>query len=92
MRDEGYEAVQWSIDSLDWKNRGVEDLVKRATTNVQPGDIILFHNDSEYIVDALPAILQYYQAQGFDMIPARDILLTGNTTIDVQGKQHPASP
>ena len=92
VRDEGYEAVQWSIDSLDWKNRGVEDLVKRATTNVQPGDIILFHNDSEYIVDALPAILQYYQAQGFDMIPARDILLTGNTTIDVQGKQHPASP
>ena len=91
VRDEGYEAVQWSIDSLDWKNRGVDDLVKRATTNVQPGDIILFHNDSEYIVDALPAILQYYQAQGFDMIPAKDILLSGDTTIDVQGKQHPAA-
>ena len=91
VRDEGYEAVQWSIDSLDWKNRGVSDLVKRATTNVQPGDIILFHNDSEYIVEALPAILQYYQAQGFNMIPARDILLSGSTTIDVQGKQHPAA-
>ncbi len=90
-RDEGYEVVQWSIDSLDWKNRGVDDLVKRATTNVQPGDIILFHNDSEYIVQALPAILQYYQAQGFTMIPASDILLEGETTIDVQGKQHPVS-
>ena len=90
VRDEGYECVQWSIDSLDWKNRGVDDLVKRATANVQPGDIILFHNDSEYIVEALPAILSYYQTQGFDMIPAKDILLTGNTTIDVQGKQHPA--
>ena len=90
VRDEGYEAVQWSIDSLDWKNRGVSDLVKRATTNVQPGDIILFHNDSQYIVEALPAILKHYQAQGFQMIPAKDILLTGNTTIDVQGKQHPA--
>ncbi len=88
-RDEGYEVVQWSIDSLDWKNRGVNDLVKRATTNVQPGDIVLFHNDSDYIVDALPAILQYYQAQGFKMIPAGDILLSGETTIDVQGKQHP---
>ena len=90
VRDEGYEAVQWSIDSLDWKNRGVSDLVKRATSNVQPGDIILFHNDSEYIVEALPAILKHYQAQGFQMIPAKDILLSGNTTIDVQGKQHPA--
>ena len=91
VRDEGYEAVQWSVDSLDWKNRGVEDLIKRATTNVQPGDIILFHNDSQYIVEALPAILSYYQEQGYDMIPAKDILLSGNTTIDVQGKQHPAA-
>jgi len=91
VRDEGYECVQWSIDSLDWKNRGVDDLVKRATNNVQPGDIILFHNDSEYIVEALPAILKHYQEQGFEMIPAKDILLTGNTTIDVQGKQHLAA-
>ena len=90
-RDEGSEVVQWSIDSLDWKNRGVDDLVKRATANVQPGDIILFHNDSEYIVDALPTILSFYQEQGFEMIPAGDILLTGETTIDVQGKQHPAA-
>ena len=90
-RNEGYECVQWSVDSLDWKNRGVEDLVKRATNNVQPGDIILFHNDSQYIVEALPAILKHYQEQGFNMIPAKDILLTGNTTIDVQGKQHPAA-
>lgn len=91
VRDEGYEAVQWSIDSLDWKNRGVEDVVKRATSNVQPGDIILFHNDAQYIVDALPAILQFYQAQGFQIISAKDILLSGETTIDVQGKQHPAA-
>ena len=91
VRDAGYEAVQWSVDSLDWKNRGVSDLVKRATTNVHKGDIILFHNDSQYIVEALPAILQHYQAQGFTMIPAKDILLSGNTTIDVQGKQHPSA-
>ncbi len=90
VRDEGYECVQWSVDSLDWKNRGVEDLIKRATANVQQGDIILFHNDSQYIVDALPTILSAYQAEGFKMIPACDILLTGETTIDVQGKQHPA--
>jgi len=88
-RDEGYEVVQWSVGPLDRKNRGVEDLVKRATNNVQQGDIILFHNDSEYIVQALPAILEYYQSQGFKMIPAGEILLEGQTTIDVQGKQHP---
>lgn len=91
VRDEGYECVQWSVDSQDWKNRGVDDLVKRATKDIKPGDIILFHNDSQFIVEALPAVLSSYQAQGFTMIPAKDILLTGATTIDVQGKQHPAA-
>ena len=90
-RSEGYEVVQWSIDSLDWKNKGVDDLIRRATKNVQKGDIILFHNDSKYILDALPTILKTYQEQGFTMIPAKDILLEGATTIDVQGKQHPVA-
>lgn len=89
-RSEGYEVVQWSIDSLDWKNKGVDDLIRRATNNVTPGDIVLFHNDSKYILDALPTILKTYQQQGFTLIPVGELLLEGNTTIDVQGKQHPA--
>ena len=88
-RAEGYECVQWSVDSLDWKNRGVQDLITRATKNVQQGDIILFHNDSQYILDALPTVLKTYQEQGFTLIPVGEILLQGDTTIDVQGKQHP---
>ena len=88
-RAEGYECVQWSVDSLDWKNRGVQDLISRATKNVQPGDIILFHNDSQYILDALPTVLKTYQEQGFTLIPVGELLLQGDTTIDVQGKQHP---
>lgn len=90
-RAEGYECVQWSVDSLDWKNRGVEDMVKRATTGVQKGDIVLFHNDSQYITQALPTILESYQQQGFTVIPVGEILLEGAYTIDVQGKQHPAA-
>ena len=90
-RAEGYECVQWSVDSLDWKNKGVQDLITRATKNVQPGDIILFHNDSQYILDALPTILKTYQEQGFTLIPVGEILLQGDTTIDVQGKQHPVT-
>lgn len=90
-RDAGYEVVQWSVDSLDWKNLGVQDLITKATRNVQPGDIVLFHNDSKYILEALPTVLKTYKEQGFKLIPVGDILLQGETTIDVQGKQHPVS-
>ena len=88
-RAEGYEAVQWSIDSLDWKDRGTQDIIKRCTYKVENGDIVLFHNDSNDIVNALPTVIQHYQGLGFTIIPVGQIILDGDYTIDVQGKQHP---
>ena len=88
-RAEGYEAVQWSIDSLDWKDRGTQDIIKQCTYRVEPGDIVLFHNDSNDIVNALPTVIQHYQSLGYTIIPVSEILLDGEYTIDVQGKQHP---
>ncbi len=89
-RGAGYEVIQWSVDSLDWKNRGAEDLIRRATRNVKSGDIVLFHNDAKYILDALPAILKSYREQGLTPVPVSQLLLPGNTTIDAQGRQRPA--
>ena len=90
-RQNGYEVVQWSVDSLDWKNKGVQPLIDRATKNVKSGDIVLFHNDSQYIVEALPAVLKSYREQGLTPGPVSSVLLPGQTTIDPQGKQHPAA-
>ena len=88
-RAEGYEAVQWSIDSLDWKDRGTQDIIKQCTYRIEAGDIVLFHNDSNDIVNALPTVIEHYQTLGYKLIPVSDILLEGEYTIDVQGKQHP---
>lgn len=88
-RQEGYEAVQWSIDSLDWKDRGTADIIKQCTYRVEPGDIVLFHNDSNDIVNALPTVIEHYQQLGYTIIPVSQILLEGAYTIDVQGRQHP---
>ena len=88
-RQEGYECVQWSIDSLDWKDRGTADIIKQCTYRVEPGDIVLFHNDSNDIVNALPTVIEHYQQLGYTIIPVSEILLDGEYTIDVQGRQHP---
>lgn len=88
-RAQGYEVIQWSVDSLDWKNKGTEDLVSRATRKTKSGDIVLFHNDSQYIVEALPAILQHYKDQGLQVVKVSELLLTDGWTIDNQGCQKP---
>lgn len=91
-RQQGYECVQWNVDSQDWKNRSVDDLISRATRDNASGDIVLFHNDSKYIVQALPVILARYQAEGFTVVPVSEILLQGETTIDHTGRQHQTEP
>lgn len=87
-RAQGFVPIQWSVDSLDWKNRGAQEIINRAT-KVKSGDIVLFHNDSQYILDALPAVLKYYAENGYSVVPISEILLTGETTIDIQ--QQPVS-
>ena len=91
-REEGYECVQWNVDSLDWKNISAQDMISRCTKKLSPGDIVLFHNDSKYILEALPAILEYYQEAGYNIIPVSQILLKGETWIDHAGTQHLRTP
>lgn len=90
-REEGYECVQWNVDSLDWKNLGTQNMISQCTKAVNPGDIVLFHNDSKYILEALPIILEYYTQAGYRIIPISELLLEGETWIDHTGKQHPVT-
>ena len=85
----GKPFILWSIDSLDWKDRGTEDIIKQCTYRVDNGDIVLFHNDSNDIVNALPTVIKHYQGLGYTILPVSELLLEGEYTIDVQGKQHP---
>ena len=86
-REEGYECVQWNVDSLDWKNISAQDMISRCTKNVNPGDIVLFHNDSKYILEALPQILEILKNGGYDFVKVSDLIYKENYTIDHTGRQ-----
>lgn len=87
-RKDGYEVIQWNVDSLDWKNLGVDPMNKQVTKEINPGDIILFHNNSQYITQALPTILDYIQSQGYEIVPVSQLVLKGEYWIDHTGCQH----
>lgn len=85
----GMTAIQWNIDSLDWKGISAEEIQKRVLKNVSPGSIILFHNAAEHTPEALPGIIESLQAQGYKIVPISQILLQGEYTIDHRGTQIP---
>jgi polysaccharide deacetylase family sporulation protein PdaB len=78
----GYHTIQWSIDSLDWKELGKEPMVKRVTESLHPGAIILFHNNGKYTAEALPEIIAYVKEKGYEVVPISELLYKDNYYID----------
>ena len=80
--------IQWSVDSLDWKDNATADSIyKRVTSKVTNGSIVLFHNDADHTPEALPNILKTLKEQGYEFVFINDLILTENYTIDHSGKQ-----
>lgn len=83
----GMTAIQWDVDSLDWKGISASEIVSRVTTKVQPGSIVLFHNAAEHTPEALPEIIEKLIADGYRFVPVSQILLSGDYVIDHTGRQ-----
>ena len=87
IRSIGMEPIQWDVDSLDWKGISAAEITKRVTGKVQPGSIVLFHNAGEHTPEALPEILRWMKQEGYDVVPISQILLSGDYTLDHEGRQ-----
>ncbi|HPZ91480.1 MAG TPA: polysaccharide deacetylase family protein [Bacillota bacterium] len=87
----GYYVIQWDVDSLDWKERGVDDVVARVTAQAGPGSIILFHNNAKYITQALPLILDDFRRRNLEVVPISQLIYTEDYYIDHEGRQHKKS-
>ncbi|MCR6545272.1 polysaccharide deacetylase family protein [Dehalobacterium formicoaceticum] len=83
----GFKAIQWSVDSLDWKDLSANEIQDRILTKIKPGDIILFHNAGKYTPDALDPMLTALEKDGYQVVPISELLLTGDTYIDYAGIQ-----
>ena len=90
IRSIGMEPIQWDVDSLDWKELPASDITKRVTGKVTSGSICLFHNAAIHTPEALPAILEYLQGNGYTVVPISQIILQEEYYMDHAGKQCPA--
>lgn len=81
-------CVQWSVDSLDWKDNATpESICKRVTSKVKNGSIVLFHNDADHTPAALPNILKTLKEQGYEFVFIEDLILKENYEIKHDGTQ-----
>lgn len=83
----GLKTIQWSVDSLDWKGLNTSQMLSRITPDIEGGGIILFHNNSDHIVEALPVIIDTLLEQGYELVRVSDLVYDSNYTINNNGIQ-----
>lgn len=91
-KENGYYSIQWDVDSLDWKEQGVEAEINQVLNHkhLGNGSILLFHNDAKYTPQALDTILKGLKEKGYDIVPVSEIIHTGEYTVDHEGRQIPS--
>lgn len=74
---QGYKVVLWSVDSRDWQNPGVAQIVKNVVQNVRPGDIILFHDqggDRTQTVRAVRQVIEILRKRQYEFVTVNELL------------------
>ncbi len=87
IRSMGMEAIQWDVDSLDWKEISADEITQRVTGRVSAGSIVLFHNAALHTPEALGTIIETLMEEGYSFVPVSQLLLKGECTIDNNGRQ-----
>ena len=84
-----YYPIQWSVDSLDWKDYGVDSIIDTVCNHkaLAPGAIILCHNGAKYTAEALDTMLTQLEEKGYTVVPISELIMRENYHMDVAGKQ-----
>ena len=91
VRSLGYEVLQWDLDTVDWKEeRSAETILNSVLPKLHPGCIILCHNNGYKIKEYLPKLLETAISEGYELVTISELLLEGDTIIDVNGVQKKA--
>ena len=88
-KENGYYTVQWSVDSLDWKDYGADSIIDTVLNhkNLDNGAIILCHNNAKYTAEALERLITGLKEKGYEIVPVSDLIYKDDYHMDVTGKQ-----
>lgn len=86
-QDKGYFTIQWSLDTLDYKDLTADEMWNRLKDKLSAGDIILMHNGTKHTADSLDMLIKNIKNQGFNIKRISDLIYQENYTINSNGTQ-----
>lgn len=88
-KDCGYFAIQWDVDSLDWKDYGVDSIIKTVTEHkhLGNGSIILCHNGAKFTAQALDTLITKLKDKGYAIVPVSELIYRDKYHLNHEGRQ-----
>jgi peptidoglycan-N-acetylglucosamine deacetylase len=80
MRLLDYKVINWSVDSVDWRDRTVGQILANTFPDVQEEAIVLFHSaggagqSMAATVEALPYLIEMLREQGYTFVTVDELL------------------
>lgn len=79
LKERGYKAICWSIDSMDWYTSSAEEIEKCVVQPAHPGAIVLMHSaggkdQRAGTLKALPRIIEELSKQGYKFVTIDELL------------------
>ncbi|MCK9222326.1 MAG: polysaccharide deacetylase family protein [Limnochordia bacterium] len=78
----GYYTIQWSVDSLDWKDVTADYIYNRIMGSVKPGDIILMHNNGRFTADVIKRLIPDLLGKGYQFVSVSELIYKDNYIIE----------
>jgi polysaccharide deacetylase family sporulation protein PdaB len=76
----GHQIIGWSVDTLDWDGKSVQQIVNNVKKEVHPGAIILQHcaggkhGNLNNTVQALPMIISFLKQKGYSFVTVNELI------------------
>ncbi|MBO7156671.1 MAG: polysaccharide deacetylase family protein [Clostridia bacterium] len=72
-QDNNYAVIMWSRDTIDWRDKDCNTVIKRATSDIQNGELILMH-PTAHTLKALPKVIGELKAKGFKITMVSEVI------------------
>lgn len=88
-KQNGYYTIQWDVDSLDWKDYGVDAIIDTVChhKHLGNGSIILCHNGAKYTAQALDTMITKLKDKGYTFVPLSELIYRDDYEMDHEGRQ-----
>ena len=65
----------WDVDTLDWKSKNVDSIMKIVKNEVEDGAVILMHDAYQSSVDAALQIVDLLMEEGYEFVTVDKLIL-----------------